>query len=234
MTPLLEISGLEVEVDRTHLLGPVTVSLDSRGITAVLGPNGAGKSLFLHAIHGLIPADSGGVTWAGRAASETRARRGFVFQATPVMRRSVFANVAFPLAAAGIRGAERRARVAAALAQARLSGREQVPAARLSGGERQRMALARAVVTRPDAVLLDEPAANLDPASTKELEAMLHEISGNGTKIMIATHDLAQARRLAGDVLFFDSGRLIAHSPSPAFFEDAQDRTVRRYLEGRL
>lgn len=231
---LLEVSDAELSDDGLRLLGPISLRLDSPGITAVLGPNGAGKSLFLRLVHGLLPPSAGAVTWNGVAATESRSQRGYVFQNTPTMRRSVFANVAFPLIAAGVNRQTRRKRVDAALDQARLSAHAHMPAARLSGGERQRMALARAIVTRPGVVLLDEPAANLDPASTKELETMLRGVSATGTKILIATHDLAQARRLADDVLFFDGGLLVAHADVAQFFVDPTNDAVRNYLEGIL
>lgn len=233
-THTLAVAGAEVSENNLRLLGPVTLQLDNPGITVILGANGAGKSLFLRLIHGLIPPSAGSVNWNGVAAANSRSSRGFVFQNTPTMRRSVFANVAFPLVADGVASRERRERVAAALEQARLSNLSHIPAARLSGGERQRMALARAVVTRPATVLLDEPAASLDPASTKQLETMLREISVSGTKVLIATHDLGQARRLADDVLFFDSGKLVEHAPADGFFAAPSGETVRRYMEGRL
>jgi tungstate transport system ATP-binding protein len=231
---VLQVSGAEVADNGLRLLGPISLRLNSPGITVILGPNGAGKSLFLRLVHGLLPPSAGEVRWNGVAAQDSRSTRGFVFQNTPTMRRSVFANVAFPLVAAGVNGHARRERVTRALQQARLAAHAHVPAARLSGGERQRMALARAIVARPGVVLLDEPAANLDPASTKELEAMLQAVSAGGTKILIATHDLAQARRLADEVLFFDQGHLADHASVAEFFDAPSTAAARRYLDGVL
>lgn len=231
---VLEVTGAELSDNGLRLLGPISLRLDIPGITVILGSNGAGKSLFLQLVHGLLSPSAGKVCWNGQTAEESRSARGFVFQNTPTMRRSVFANVAFPLVAAGVKGQARRARVTAALKQARLTDRAYVPAARLSGGERQRMALARAIVTRPGVVLLDEPAANLDPASTKELEGMLKAVSADGTKILIATHDLAQARRLADEVLFFDEGHLVDHARASEFFDAPSTAAAQRYLEGVL
>jgi tungstate transport system ATP-binding protein len=116
----------------------------------------------------------------------------------------------------------------------RLADRASAPAASLSGGERQRMSLARAWVTEPSVIILDEPAASLDPASTKELETLVREISTSGVKVIIATHDLAQARRLADEVLMFGHGKLLAHEPAEYFFSKQHVGEIAKYLEGRL
>lgn len=232
--PVLEFNAVSVAAGGKTLLGPVSASIDSTGITAVMGPNGAGKSLFLGAAHGLVALQSGDVTWNGSAAESSRASRGFVFQTTPVMRRSVIANVAFPLIARKVARAERNARLRAAMETARLAHVAHRPAAALSGGERKRLDLARALVNDPVAILLDEPAANLDPASTAELEASLRQIARRGIKVILSTHDIAQARRLADDVLFFALGRVSEQGPAKAFFEEPESQIARKYLKGFL
>jgi len=115
MPPHLEFDRVELSAQNQHLLGPVTLRLDSPGMTVVMGPNGAGKSLFLSAAHGLIPLTKGRVTWDGTAAVDSRASRGFVFQTTPVLRRSISGNIAFALKARGVARMQRAALVAAAL-----------------------------------------------------------------------------------------------------------------------
>ncbi len=96
------------------------------------------------------------------------------------------------------------------------------------------MALARALVTRPQVVLLDEPSASLDPASTKELEASVRAVAKSGVKVLIATHDLMQARRLADDVLVFGEGKLLVQEDAKAFFNKTHAGAVADFLEGRL
>lgn len=230
----LTLKGAVVERDGQRLLGPIDLSLDSSGITCVLGHNGAGKSLFLKMCHGQFSPNSGSVTWDGKAAITTRRRRSFMFQGSPVLLRSVAANVEYPLIAHGVKKPERQKRLHAALKLARLSDRASAPAASLSGGERQRMSLARAWVTEPSVIILDEPAASLDPASTKELETLVREISASGVKVLIATHDLAQARRLADDVLMFGRGNLLAFEPAERFFSQNHEGEIANYLNGRL
>lgn len=235
MTPqVITFSSVGFRVGGQDLLGPVTLTLDSPGITVVMGPNGAGKSLFLSAAHGLLSGLQGHVTWNGIPAKDSRSTRGFVFQATPILRRSVAGNIAFPLHARNLPRAEKQERVAYALSEARLSADASKPAATLSGGERKRLDLARAIVIGPDAVLLDEPSANLDPASTAELEESLRRISAGGTKILLSSHDIAQARRLGDDILFFDRGQLVEQAHAESFFNDPQSEAAQKYLRGDL
>lgn len=234
--PILEFQDFQytTKPNGKTLIGPLNFRLESAGITFVMGPNGAGKSLFLSAAHGMLEDARGHVTWNGKNAASSRANRGFVFQNTPVLRRSVAGNIALPLHARRLDRHEKNRRVAIALADARLDADPRKPAATLSGGERKRLALARAIVTDPEVLLLDEPAANLDPASTAELEDILRNISAKGVKILISTHDIAQARRLADDVLFFDQGALVDQAMADAFFDTPSSVPAQNYLKGLL
>ncbi len=236
MSPLAELrfGAVTIRLGGATLLGPIDMTLNSPGITVIMGPNGAGKSLFLAAAHGLPPDHSGRVTWDGTTAAQSRASRGFVFQSAPILRRSVAGNIALPLRAQGISRPERAAHIKRALDAARLATDPRKPAAALSGGERKRLDLARAIVLSPKVVMLDEPAANLDPASTAELEAVLQRLSAGGTKIILSTHDIAQARRLGADILFFDRGRLVEQTTTARFFENPKSEAAGRYLDGVL
>lgn len=200
------------------LLGPLNMAVQGTGVTAILGANGAGKSLLLKLCHGLITPSTGLVLWDGIANLPSRGQRGFMFQQTPIMRRSVAANVEFPLLALGFKRGERAALVADALTRARLLEKAGLPAAALSGGERQRMALARAMVTQPKSLLLDEPSASLDPVSTLALEVMIRDAAAAGTRVLLATHDWAQAQRLAGEVVLLENGQVAAHESVETFF----------------
>lgn len=212
----------------------LSLTVPAHGITTVMGANGAGKSLFLRLAMGLLVPDEGRVSWSGQPAHTSRKTRGFVFQQTPILRRSVFANVAYPLAIAGQGRAQTRARVEHWLDKARLSHKALDPAARLSGGEAQRMALARALVSDPKVLLLDEPSASLDPGSTSALEALIKEVCQEGVKIVMSTHDIGQAKRLSDDVVFLEQGQLAEQSPAAEFFAKPQSEAARKYLEGRL
>ena len=132
-------------------------------------------------------------------------------------RRSALANVAFPLAVAGVAAADRRARALEAIEQVGLGALAARPARLLSAGEQQRLALARAWVTRPEVLFLDEPTSSLDPSSAREVEAILAGIRQSGTTLVMSTHNLGQARRLGGTVLFLHQGRLVEQAAAGQF-----------------
>jgi tungstate transport system ATP-binding protein len=151
-----------------------------------------------------------------------------------MLKRSARANVAFALSARGIARDERDARIAAALERAALAPLAERPARKLSGGEQQRLALARALVREPEILFLDEPTNNLDPASTKAVEAIVRDAARAGVKVVLVTHDLGQARRLAGDVLFLVGGRVIEQAPADRFFAAPATPQAAAFLRGDL
>jgi len=232
--PVLEFLNAEIIAESKSILGPVSTRIERPGITIIMGPNGAGKSLFLAAAHGLLGLSRGTVTWNDVPATSGRASRGFVFQQTPVLRRSVAGNIAFPLSALKMPRARKKELVSKALNVARLDNDASKPAAALSGGELKRLALARAMVAEPAAILLDEPAANLDPASTAELETSLRHISQSGVKVILSSHSIAQVRRLADDILFFDHGKLVETAQATDFLDQPATLSAQKFLKGEL
>ena len=157
-----------------------------------------------------------------------------VFQKPVVLRRSVAANIEHSLAVRRIPRSRRPALVDTALGHAGLEHKASQAARTLSGGEQQRMVIARAAVLQPEVLLLDEPTSNLDPEATRGVEELIRSIEAAGTKIIMTTHDLGQARRLADDVLFLHEGKLIEHEPAEKFFSGPKTEPARAYLEGRL
>jgi len=185
--------------------------------TVLVGPNGSGKSTLIRLAMGLIAPSRGRVTWGGRSDSDGR-RRAMVFQRPVMLRRSAAGNVAYALRATGIVRAERPRRLADILARVGLTELASRPARRLSGGEQQRVALARALAHDPEILFLDEPTASLDPAATKAVEDILRGVAQSGVKIVMATHDLGQARRLAGEIVFMLRGEVRECAPAERFF----------------
>jgi tungstate transport system ATP-binding protein len=216
------------------LLDTVSVVLESGKNTVVLGPNGAGKSLLLRLCHGLIIPSSGGLFWEGPNAAQAHRYQAMVFQRPVLLRRSVAANIAYALHLRGVVRPERARRVQQALAMAGLEQLANRNARVLSGGEQQRLALARAWALQPEVLFLDEPTANLDPAAIRAVEEVITIFRGSGTKIVMTTHDLGQARRLADEVLFLHHGRLLERRPVAEFFERPQTREAQAYICGEL
>jgi tungstate transport system ATP-binding protein len=222
-----------VASDVTILDGISLVLLGGSAPTVLIGPNGSGKTTLLRAAMGLISATRGRITWGGREASPPD-RRAILFQRPVMLRRSAAGNVRYALAQAGVPRHKRASRAAELLADVGLTGLERRPARRLSGGEQQRLALARALARDPALLFLDEPTASLDPAATKAIEDIVRTITARGVKVVMSTHDLGQARRLAGDVVLLHRGRLIESGPAAEFFANPRTPEARTFIAGEL
>jgi len=223
----------ELHRGRTRIFGPVNWDIGAHGITMVLGPNGAGKTSLLKSIHGLERLSKGRMHWPVPRA-QARAAQAFVFQSPVVMRRSVLENVAYPLRLLGVGKPEAKARAEAWLARTGLTEKATHRARTLSGGERQKMAMARALIRAPRLLILDEPCANLDGRAKREIETLLHEARATGTRIIMATHDIGQARRLADDVLFLHHGLVVETGAGDAFFAGPKTTQARAFLNGDI
>ncbi|WP_270725096.1 ATP-binding cassette domain-containing protein [Shimia sp. Alg240-R146] len=215
------------------LVGPISAELETDGLTIVMGPNGAGKTTLLRLLHGMERVSKGQLTWQVPEPM-ARAAQAFVFQTPILMRRSTLDNVAYPLLVHGVAQTDARARSADWLERVGLADSGSKPAHVLSGGERQKMALARALIREPQIVFLDEPCANLDGRATREFEDLLAETRAEGTRIVMATHDIGQARRLAEDVWFIHHGLIHEAAPAEAFFATPKSPEARAFIQGDI
>lgn len=229
----LYAEGLGFTAGGVPILRDVSLAIEAGPPTLIIGPNGAGKSVLLRLLHGLLSPSAGRMVWAA-GMEAARSRQAMVFQRPVMLRRSVLANAAYPLKLAGAPRAERLARARLVLEQVGLAELAERPARRLSGGEQQRLALARASVLAPEVLFLDEPSANLDPAATRAVEAIITDIAAGGTKVVMTTHDLGQARRLAGEILFLHRGRALEQRPAASFFAGPATAEAAAFLRGEL
>jgi tungstate transport system ATP-binding protein len=227
---LMDISIVAADVT---VLDDITLTLGPGPPTVLIGPNGSGKTTLLRAAMGLIPVTRGRITWGGREASPP-GRRAILFQRPVMLRRSAVGNVRYALAVAGAARDARKERTAELLALVGLEGLEHRPARKLSGGEQQRLALARALARDPAVLFLDEPTASLDPAATKAIEDLVRTITARGVKVVMSTHDLGQAKRLAGDIVLLHRGRLIESGPAADFFAKPRTHEGRTFIAGEL
>jgi tungstate transport system ATP-binding protein len=216
----------------TALIHGVTLTVRPHRRLCLLGPNGAGKSLLLRLAHGLILPTGGRVAWADPERAATA--QAMVFQRPVLLRRSVLGNLSFALRARGVRRRPARARAEAALERFGLGSLAARPARLLSGGEQQRLAMARAWALKPEVLFLDEPTSQLDPAATKAIETMIGAFAADGVTIVMTTHDLGQARRLADEAAFLHRGRLVESGPDEAFFNRPTTPEARAFLAGEL
>lgn len=194
------------------IIKPLTLEIGAGPSTIILGANGAGKSVLMRLMHGLLQPCSGRICWQGDA----RGKQAMVFQRPVMLRRSALDNVIYALQVAGVRNCVSLA--TEALAEVGLLQLARRPARVLSGGEQQRLALARAWALHPEVLFLDEPTANLDPGATREIETIIRAFDASGTKIIMSTHNLGQARRLGDEVLFLHQGRLAERAAVERFF----------------
>lgn len=226
-------SEVQINSGAVKVLDRISVTIASGAPTVVIGPNGSGKTTFLRAAMGLIPVSSGMITW-GALEQSPPTQRAIVFQRPVMLRRSAADNIRYGLEVAGVLCTDRDRRVAELLSLVGLSGFERRPARRLSGGEQQRLALARALARKPAVLFLDEPTASLDPAATKAIEDIVRNVSAGGVKVVMATHDLGEAKRLAGEIVLLHRGRVIEAGPAEKVLSSPTTDDARRFIAGEL
>jgi tungstate transport system ATP-binding protein len=227
--------GLTVERGGRAILADVDMDVDGHGTLVLMGPNGAGKSVLVRVLAGLLHPTSGRVTWAGTPPDRRRAPKiGFVFQRPIHLRRSALANVTYALSVAGMPKAQRAERALAVLTRARIAHLAQAPARVLSGGEQQLLAIARALAAGPEILILDEPTSALDPAATTAIESLMQSVSRDGVRVVLITHDLGQARRMADEIVFLHRGRLIERTPREEFLAQPRSREAQAFMRGEI
>jgi tungstate transport system ATP-binding protein len=228
----LEACAVSVSLGGHAALCDVDLAIDAHRRVVVLGANGAGKSVLLRTLHGLIQPSAGSILWAG--STSRPCAQAMVFQRPVVLRRSVLGNVRYALAVNGIGGAGRERRAREALARVGLAKLADRQARVLSGGEQQRLALARAWALEPAVLFLDEPTASLDPAAAAEVERVILEIHQAGAAIVMTTHNLGQAKRIADQIVFLHAGRVLEQTAAADFFAKTSSPEKLRFLEAEL
>ncbi len=231
MLPLI-LDQVTFAVSGKTIIDRVSMEITEGPRTVILGPNGAGKSVLMRLCHGLFAPTSGSITWRG--AANGRKRQAMVFQRPIMLRRSALANVVYGLKLAGIAPGERDLRARDVIDAVGLAGVSERPARVLSGGEQQKLALARAWALGPEVLFLDEPTANLDPGATREVETIIGQIRASGTKIVMTTHSLGQARRLGDEILFLSQGRLVERAEADRFFRQPASAEAAAFLREEL
>jgi tungstate transport system ATP-binding protein len=215
------------------ILDRISLAFEYGQPTVLIGPNGSGKTTLLRLAMGLIQPTTGRMTWGGRECVPPT-HRAFVFQRPVMLRRSAAANIAYVLAAAGVPRGQQDTRTNELLALVGLDGLGARPARRLSGGEQQRLALARALAKEPQVLFLDEPTASLDPAAIKAIEDIIRAVTLRGIKVVMSTHHLGEAKRLAGEIVLMHRGRIVETSPAKTFFAAPKTDEARRFVAGEL
>jgi tungstate transport system ATP-binding protein len=217
-----------------EIVAPLSLEISAGPNTVILGANGAGKSVLMRLMHGLLAPTTGRVRWSEGDERRSRRQQAMVFQRPVMLRRSARANVLFALHAAGVDGVEAERRADEGLREVGLAHLAAWPARVLSGGEQQRLALARAWALHPEVLFLDEPTASLDPSATREIETVIKAFDASGTKIVMATHNLGQARRLGDEVIYLHQGRVLERAPVDQFFTLPATAEAAAFIKGEL
>jgi tungstate transport system ATP-binding protein len=232
----LQIVDLQKNYRAVKALKSVSLNLQGNKIVVLLGVNGAGKSTLMRILAGLENADSGQILINNQKtdAKELRHISTLVFQKTAMFTMNVYDNLAYGLKIRKAPKEEIAKRVPEALQAVKLLGFEKRRAKKLSGGEQQRIALARAFLLDPNVLLLDEPTANLDPNSAIIIEKAIVSKKSSQRIIIMATHNLNQARRIADEIVHLHDGEVIEAAKTEDFFENPKSEITRKFINGEL
>ncbi len=232
MFPLIA-ENMVIKHKEYSILGPINLTVKEGGISVVLGPNGSGKTTLLKGLHGIVRLQNGCVKWS-ISKKDSMQKQMFVFQSPIMLRRTVLENLAYPLTLRKVPKAQALCKAEEWAQKISMSNFINQKATRLSRGEKQKIALARALITRPAMLFLDEPSASLDGQTTLEIEGLLKASLKLGTTIMMSTHDIGQAKRLANTILFLKAGKLESIQSADEFFKKPKATSARKFIAGDI
>ena len=221
----IELRDVTVKSNGRVILNIEHAIIPADRITACIGPNGAGKTTFLKLLDGLIKPDTGTVSYS--FANKTA----LVLHHTPMIKASTKTNLSM------VRDADSSITdeaIEEVIERVGLKKLATTPAHKLSAGERQKLCLGRAILQKPNLVLLDEPTANLDPNTTEQVEEIIHQFDAQSMDVIFSSHQLAQVQRLAQYIIFIDHGEIKEKGPVGPFFLNPQTQAAKRYLHQEL
>jgi tungstate transport system ATP-binding protein len=221
----IELKDIVVKSNGRTILNIPHAIIPADRITACIGPNGAGKTTFLKLLDGLITPDSGTVNHSFKT------KTALVLHHTPMIKASTITNMGM---VRDVDASITQSDVKKVMGEVGLGNLGDSPAHKLSAGERQKLCLGRAILQKPNLVLLDEPTANLDPSTTEQVEELIRRFHKHGSEVIFSSHQLAQVQRLAEFIIFIDQGEIKEKGPVGPFFANPQTSAAKRYLQQEL
>jgi len=242
MTALIQIAGLHKSYGAFHALRGIDLEIAQGEVVVVVGPSGSGKSTLIRCINLLEVYQKGEVRVAGervvrgKSLAKVRAEVGMVFQSFNLFPHlSAARNVALgPLRVRGISRRDADARARALLDKVGLAEHADKLPGQLSGGQQQRVAIARALAMEPKVLLFDEPTSALDPEMVGEVLAVMQALAHTGVTMVIVTHEMGFARRVADRVIFMEAGVVVEQAPPEAFFGAPREARTQAFLQAIL
>ena len=237
--PLVRLSGVNKWFGDLHVLQDIDLEVARGEVVVVIGPSGSGKSTLCRTINRLEPIDSGVITVDGQALPDDgealaalRSRVGMVFQGFHLFARlTVLDNVTLgPIKVRGTPRPEAEARARELLARVGLRGQDGKLPAQMSGGQQQRVAIARSLAMDPAVMLFDEPTSALDPEMINEVLDVMTGLARDGMTMVVVTHEMGFARRVADRVVFMDDGQIVESADPETFFGRPSSPRARDFL----
>ena len=221
----IELKDIIVKSNGKTILNIPHAIIPADRITACIGPNGAGKTTFLKLLDGLITPDSGTVNYSFKT------KTALVLHHTPMIKASAATNIGM---VRDVDSSITESDIKKVMEEVGLGKLGNSPAHKLSAGERQKLCLGRAILQKPNLVLLDEPTANLDPSTTEQVEELIRQFDRQGAHVIFSSHQLAQVQRLAEYIIYIDQGEIKEKGPVGPFLENPQTPSAKRYLQQEL
>ena len=226
----LSLEKISFKVHNKYFLRDINVKVKKGLPKVIIGPNGSGKTLLMRIAHGVLKPTSGRVYWSGSKTQPLYPRQTMVFQKPIMLNRSVETNLAFALNPVKKTPQEKKQIITEALKKIKLLDKLKFSARSLSQGEQQKLAIIRSAILKPEIIFLDEPTSNIDPQATIEIEQLIMDISRDGSQVVMSTHNIKQAERIAGSIIFMLRGRILKDTSSESFFLKDQHLEIRQFL----
>jgi len=226
----LKLKKINYKLNNNLILNNLSLEIKKGKPKIILGSNGAGKTTLMRMCHGLIKPDSGQVQWQGNINQNKLRSQSMVFQRPIMLKRSVKKNLEYVLKIHNTPKNKILFLIDEILELVNLKNHLNFPAYSLSSGEQQKLAIARAWLLKPEVFFLDEPTASLDPNSTQSIEKIIKIIENSGSQIIMSTHNLAQAKRIDGEIIFLSKGEIIKQSSNEIFFKENKNKEIMSFL----